>query len=126
MNFLKQTVEPWTSVQKKTRVFPPSPPPPFFLRPKRLIGRARSEESQVAVGLPGGDLVVVLPPLALLELAVRRLELRTEDLLAQGIRVERLDGLEQRPRQPADLHLPQLLGGLHGHFGRGRRPPGRG
>src|SRR5215207_5392463 len=123
MNFLKQTVEPWTSVQKKIRVaWPPLPPGCSFLRPKRPIARARSEERQVALDLPRRDLVVVLPPLALLELAVRGLQLGPEDLLAERVRVERLDRLEQGARQPAHLHLADPLGRLDVHVQRDRIP----
>src|SRR5690349_9681168 len=62
------------------------------------IGRVgRLEELEVAVVLPLGDGVVVVPPLLALELDVRALELGPEHLLGQLIAVERLDRLEQRP-----------------------------
>src|SRR5919202_6876855 len=117
MNFLKHTVEPWTSVQKKMRVRALSALP-FFLRPKRLTAGARSEEAQVAVDLPLRDLVVELPPLALLELAVGGLELGPEDLLGERVGVERLDRLEQGPRQLLDLELADALGRLRVHVER--------
>src|SRR5437016_2091329 len=98
MNFLKQTFDPCTSVAKKIV----SSPLRSLLRSMRL------EEGQVALDLPGRHGVVIIPPLLGLELDERLLELRPEHIVHERVRVEGLDGLEQRPRERLHTELCQL------------------
>src|SRR4051794_22172317 len=66
---------------------------------RQVRGISRLEEVEVSVVFPLRDGVVVVPPLAGLELDERRLQLRPEHVCRKRVGVERLHRLEQRPRE---------------------------
>src|SRR5215217_9523487 len=73
------------------------------------------EKREITIDLPGGDLVVVVPPLRRFELDVGALQLRPERRLHGGIRVKGLDGFEERARKRVYPQLPELLVVLEVH-----------
>src|SRR4051812_14037354 len=67
---------------------------------------ARSPEPQVLLALPLGDDGVVRLPLAALVLDERAVERRPEHVAGQLVALERVDGLAERARQPAERPPP--------------------
>src|SRR5262249_12460260 len=72
-------------------------------------------EREVALPLPRTDRVVEVVPLGALEVDVRLVQVGTEDLCRQWIRLERVDRLAEGPRQQSDAELGYLFVALHVH-----------
>src|SRR4029078_3659554 len=106
MNFLKQTFEPWRSEAKNIFTSPFASLP--FLRQNTKAPSA-SELGQILVDFPLRDRVVVGPPLRLLQIDVRPVELVAHHPAAEIVRLESRHGFQYRPRRLPDAALLELL-----------------
>src|SRR5690606_26796048 len=83
--------------------------------PAPPIRRNRSEELQVALGLPGGDVRLVGLPLLGLVVDVGLVERVAEDLAREAVGAELVDGLAEGAWQQGDALLGDLGVGVAVH-----------